>query len=188
MDLPWGGEKTVKFVTNIGLVTSNGPFGPDIMSAEWTHQISYSPGLIAVFIRASDATYENIKKTNEFGVNLCATDQTTLASVAGNYTGKDYDKIGALKELGFEFYQANKINVPMVKGAAMNAECKVIKSLPIGDHVMFVGEVIEASNNAGKESLAYYKGKFWTLENGAVKPSQKERDGIRGTVEKFHKK
>ncbi len=51
-----------------------------------------------------------------------------------------------------------------------------------------LGECVEASNNADKESLAHYKGKFWTLENGAVKPSQKERDDIRGTVEKFHKK
>ena len=56
MDLPWGDEKTVQFITNVGLITSNGPFGDDIMSAEWTHHVSYSPGLISVCIGKSKAT------------------------------------------------------------------------------------------------------------------------------------
>ena len=41
---------TVQFLTNVGLITSDGPYGPNVMAAEWTHHISYSPGLIAVNI------------------------------------------------------------------------------------------------------------------------------------------
>jgi hypothetical protein len=33
-------------------------------------------------------------------------DQSILSSIAGGYSGNDYDKISALKELGFEFYNA----------------------------------------------------------------------------------
>ncbi len=51
MNLPWGDEKSNKFVTNVGLITSNGPYGHNIMAAEWTHHISYNPGLIAVCIQ-----------------------------------------------------------------------------------------------------------------------------------------
>ncbi|MBI2110294.1 hypothetical protein HYT51_00760, partial [Candidatus Woesearchaeota archaeon] len=47
VDLPWGDPRTIKFVTNVGLITSTGPHGDNVMSAEWTHQVSYSPGLIA---------------------------------------------------------------------------------------------------------------------------------------------
>ncbi len=50
MDLPYGDIKTWKFATNVGLITSNGPVGHNIMAAEWTHMVSYSPGLIAVSI------------------------------------------------------------------------------------------------------------------------------------------
>ena len=63
MDLPWGEERNKQFVTNVGLITSNGPNGHDIMSAEWTHHVSYSPGLIAVCVNFHDATHENIKAT-----------------------------------------------------------------------------------------------------------------------------
>ena len=50
MDLPWGDDCSKKFVTNVGLITSDGPHGPNIMACEWTHHVSYSPGLIAVCI------------------------------------------------------------------------------------------------------------------------------------------
>ena len=108
MDLPWGEERTKQFVTNVGLITSNGPNGHDIMACEWTHHVSYSPGLIADCINRTDATHENIEKTKQFGVNLAASDQNTLSSVAGGYHGKDYDKIAALKELGYKFFKAKK--------------------------------------------------------------------------------
>ena len=58
MDLPWGDEISNKFITNVGLITSDGPFGADVMACEWTHHISYSPGLIAVCICVRSNNYE----------------------------------------------------------------------------------------------------------------------------------
>ena len=98
MDLPWGDEKTVQFITNVGLITSNGPYGNNIMAAEWTHHVSYSPGLIAVCVGHNKATEENIRNSKEFGVNICATDQSVMASVAGGSSGKNVDKISAFSE------------------------------------------------------------------------------------------
>ena len=143
MNLPWGDSTSNQFVTNVGLITSNGPYDHNIMSAEWTHHISYAPGLIAVCINPNDASHANIEKTKEFGINLCAANQATLSSVAGGYSGKKYDKIKALKELGFKFFKAKKIDVLMVEDAAMNAECKLIKKMKLGDHTSFIGEVVE---------------------------------------------
>jgi hypothetical protein len=36
-------EGSNKFITNVGLITSNGPFGADVMGCEWTHHVSYNP-------------------------------------------------------------------------------------------------------------------------------------------------
>lgn len=187
MDLPWGDEKTVKFITNVGLVTSNGPYGDDIMSCEWTHQVSYSPGLVAVCIGANKATLENIKSSKEFGIGICATDQNVLSSVAGGSSGKNFDKIGALKELGFKFYKAKKVNALMVEGAVLNLECRLLKEIKLGDHVMLVGEVVEAHLNNGKEPLAYHKIKYWKIGENIPKPQQHELERIKSVVEK-HKR
>lgn len=164
MDLPWNDERSNKFITNVGLITTNGPYGADVMACEWTHHVSYRPGLIAVCIGPNKATHENIKQTKEFGVNLCSTDQSIMSSVAGGYTGSRYNKINALKELGFEFYEAKKIKVTMIKGAALNIECILSKEIPLGDHTTFIGEAIKASNNADKVPLAYHGGKVLRSE------------------------
>jgi flavin reductase (DIM6/NTAB) family NADH-FMN oxidoreductase RutF len=76
-----------------------------------------------------------------------------MSSVAGGYSGINYDKISALKELGFEFYKAERITPIMIKAAAVNIECVLSKEITIGDHTTFV-EVIEASNNPDKIPLA----------------------------------
>ena len=123
MDIPWGSDVATKFVTNVGLITSNGPHGPNIMAAEWTFHLSYKPGLVAVAIGTGKATAENIEATKQFGVNLAATDQSVMTSISGGYSGRDTDKIAALKELGFSFDSAQKIKAPMVKDAALNIEC-----------------------------------------------------------------
>ena len=186
MDLPWGDERAIKFVTNVGLITSDGPNGPNIQSAEWTHHISYSPGLIAVCLGRDRTTRENILVTKEFGVSLAAANQNIMASVAGGSHGKDVDKIGALKELGFRFYKAKKINALMVEGAILNAECKVAKFIELGDHTMFVGEVQEAT--AGKdEPLVYHSLKFWKLGESMPKPAEAEFEKIKKMAEKFRK-
>ena len=184
MDLPWGDEKTVQFITNVGLVTSKGPYGNNIMAAEWTHHVSYSPGFVAVCIGKNKATLENIKASKEFGVSICATDQNVMASVAGGSSGKDTDKVGTLKELGFKFYKAKKINALMVEGAVLNLECKIFKEVELGDHVMLVGEVVEASLNKNKEPLAYHKGKYWKIGENIPKPADEELKKIKNVVEK----
>lgn len=188
MDIPWRSEASLTFVTNVGLLTSDGPMGPDIMSCEWTHHISYRPGLIAICTRTTDTTHANITESKEFGVSLAATDQNVLASIAGGSHGKDVYKMKVLAELGFKFYQAKTIRSMMVEGAALNLECKVVEIKPHGDHVMFIGEVQEMQINSDKQPIAYHQGKYWKLGEQILKPAQEELDRIKTVVEKYRKK
>ena len=187
MDLPWGDEKTVQFITNVGLITSNGKHGYNIMACEWTHLISYNPGLIAICIRPGKATYENILKSKKFGVSIASTDQNVLASIAGGSSGKDINKIEALKELGFKFYKAKKINTFMVEGAVLNFECKLIKKLKPGTHVIFIGEIISINFNKEKTPIAYHMGKYGTVVHHISKPSDEEREKFKQVVAKHRK-
>ncbi len=187
MDIAYGSEQAKKFITNVGLITSKGKHGQNIMACEWTHHISYTSGILAICVDRENETYHNIKKSKEFGVNLTALDQTKLASVAGGYSGSEYDKIEALKELGFEFYQAKKINTLMVKGASLNVECKVIKVIKLPEHTMFLGEAQEVSMNPDKNSVCFHRGLYWNLTNNVQKPSEEERAKTKEIVEK-HKK
>ena len=62
MELSWNDRRTRQFLTNVGLITTDGPYGPNVMAAEWTHHLSYSPSLIAINVRGNDATVKNINQ------------------------------------------------------------------------------------------------------------------------------
>ena len=186
MNIPWGSEQAKKFVTNVGLITSSGPHGDNIMSAEWTHQVSYQPGLILISLKSSEATYDNIIKSKEFGVNLSAQGQNIIASVAGGSSGKNVNKIEAFKELGFNFFKAKKIKALMVEGAALNVECRLVNKVEAGDHVAFIGEAVEI-HMPDKKPLAYHGLKYWKLNETIPKPPQDELERIQRVIEKHRR-
>ncbi|CUR51794.1 putative flavin reductase like protein [Nitrosotalea devaniterrae] len=171
------------FSTGISMITSRGPQGPNVMTAEWTMQISYSPMLIAVFIHKGSHTIKNIKKTKEFGVNVASQEQTTEASVAGGYSGSEIDKL-SLKNV-FHISKPHKIKTPMIAGCTINAECKLIKTENLGDHVMMVGKVIHIKHDDTKSPLMYHKGRYFGI-GGTMEPGRKEVI-VNGTTLDFFK-
>ena len=187
MDIKWDDRRTRQFVTNIGLTTSNGQWGHNVMATEWTHHVSYEPSYIMINVHDWDATVDNIKETGEFGVSLAAENQNIACSVAGGSSGKIIDKIAALKELGIEFYNAHKIDALMIKGAVMNAECTVVKHEKVGDHIMFIGEVVDLAADENIKPLIYHNGKYCKIGENVHKPSPDVLENIKKIVEK-HKK
>jgi flavin reductase (DIM6/NTAB) family NADH-FMN oxidoreductase RutF len=186
VDLPWGDERKKKFVTNVGLITSRSKDGKDnIMAAEWTHHISYSPGLIAVSIAPGKQSIDNISELNEFGVNLASVEHNVASSISGKNHGFEVDKIAVLKELGYKFSQAKKIKALMVDGSIMQAECKVINKVKFGSHIMFIGEIVELyPSPQDKEPLVYYDGHYWKLSEKIEKPDQDYMKRMLEVIEK----
>ena len=187
MDIPYGSTAHHAFVTNVGLITSTGPHGENIMAAEWTHHLSYKPGIIAVCLGPSKATTENIRSTKEFGVSIASEKQNVISSIAGNNSGKTVNKMDALRELGFRFVPAKKINAPLVEGAALHVECTLIDERPYGDHILFVGEAVEGTDFAGVLPVIYNRGKYWTFGPEVPKPSDEERAQMKTIMEKHAK-
>ena len=120
------------------------------MSAEWTYHVSYDPFLIAVFVDPGEASLDIIAETKEFGVNMWSEGQAAQSSVAGNHSMKEVDK---LPNSLFKTYKAKYIKAPMIEGCVLNAECRLVASYKVGDHTMFVGQVIAARYDANKRPL-----------------------------------
>mgnify|MGYP001607481482 CR=1 FL=1 len=187
MDFPWGSEYHQKFITNVGLITSDGPNGKDIMAAEWTYLVSYSPAHILVSIGSRKATAENILKTKMFGVSITAEEQNWISSIAGGSSGHTHDKIDALKEMGVSFTKGKELDVLLVEGASLQAECKLLEVIDKGgDHLLFLGEVVNGTFSKNKP-LAYHENKYWKMTTLIEKPSEKKRTEMKETAEKHRK-
>lgn len=150
-----------QFATGVGLITSAGKHGPNVMAAEWTLHISYEPMLIAIFIHKGEATYDNIMETWEFGVNMSSDGQADLVNIAGGYSKKEIDKVN-VGDL-FKLYPGRYIKAPMINGCVINAECKVVKKYNIGDHTAVIGRVVHATYDRAKSPLIYNRGMYRTL-------------------------
>ncbi len=162
-------EAARHFTTTVALITTHGKNGPNVMSAEWTFNISYNPMRIIVLIHRDDATYDNISETKEFGANFASDDQAILANLAGAYTGKEVNKLSS--EL-FDTYPSKKIKAPMISGCFLNAECQMIQTFDTGDHTMFLADVLEIQYDADKNPLLYGQRKYWHRGSPIEKPPQ----------------
>ena len=90
--------------------------------------------------------------------------------------------------MGFEFFNAKKINVLMVKGAALNVECKLVKKFEVGDHIAFIGEAVEVYPVTEREPLVYHGQKFWKFGENIPWPEEAEMNKFKAIVEKHTKK
>ena len=180
-------DNITSFLTNVGLITTNGPFGYNVMSCEWTHQISYDPPLVALAIRSHKATYQNIIATKVFGVNIASEQQNVLSATAGNRSAKNVDKIKMLEEMGIKFYKAENIDVLMVKDACLNAECKLIDTKDIGDHPLLIGQIVAFQEDHAKKPLIYHQGKYWKLGDNIPKPGEELLNKISKLNDKYQK-
>ena len=187
MDILWGSDIAHCFITNVGLVTTHGIHGHNIMACEWTFHLSYKPGLIGIGVNPRHATHLHIKDSKEFGVCIASVQQARLASIAGRESGRRHDKIKIAEALGFTFYPAKNINVLLVDGASANIECKLFREVELGDHTLFVGEVLDATVNPGTKPLAYHNGNYWDLTSSLEKPAPEMREKIKALFEQYVK-
>ncbi|HII40982.1 MAG TPA: flavin reductase family protein [Thermoplasmata archaeon] len=143
------------FTTTCALITTDGPHGPNVMAAEWTFNVSYRPFLILVAIDPGNRTHDMILESQEFGVNLVAEDQVAAMGFAGHYSKADTDK---LSSEAFDTFPAKHIRAPLIRGALLAAECRLVAHYPMGDHTAFVGEVVEFSVGSEKSPVVLHHG------------------------------
>ena len=131
-------------------------------------QLTSSPKQVAITVNKDNHTTQQILKTGEFAVSIL--DTTTpfdLIKHFGFQSGKDVNKFETFKD--FAFAQNGLPYITNHTNAYISA--KVIKSIDVGTHIMFIAEVTEEKVLAQTQSLTYadYIAK--------VKPSTKTKNG-----------
>ena len=186
--LLWDDERTKKFVNNVALIASNGKYKYNVMSCEWVHQISYNPARIAISINKETATLENIRETGYFGVSLLDDEKAIVASICGNVSAKDVDKIATLKFFGYNFVKGKVFDLLLLEDSCLNIECKVEREIDVDDHVLTIGLVFYAEMKNNKKPLLYHETSYWEIGKKKKKPEKKTINKINAIISEFRKK
>jgi len=126
------------------------------MTAAWVSRVSMSPPLIMVSIAPSRYTLELVREHGEFAVNIVGRRLEKAAySIFGSRTGRGMDKIA---ESGVKARKGGKTRAPILEDATVSLECRLVKTVEAGDHVLVVGEVVNAFKFSDEQPLVLTPG------------------------------
>lgn len=111
----------------------------NIITLAWAGTICSDPAMLSVSIRPERYSYDIIKETKEFVVNLVTNDLTRACDWCGVRSGKDYDKF---KENKLTEFISEFMDTPAIEESPVNIYCKVKKIEKLGSHHMFIAEVV----------------------------------------------
>ena len=130
------------------------------ITISWHCPISKKPPLYAISVAPTRYSHDIIKESKEFVINFVPYELVEKVHFCGSHSGRNVDKI---KESRFTLVESEKVKTKYIKECYAFLECKLFKSISLGDHTLFVGKIVNilADNNAFTNDL---------LNNEIIKP------------------
>lgn len=133
--------------TSVVLATSISKKGrPNIITLGMYMHVSIRPPLLAIGVSPRRYSHQLIKSVGEFVVNVPPRHLIEHVIFCGEASGRDVDKF---KSTGLTPTPAKKVKPPLIRECVSHLECKVSRSLEVGDHTLFIGKVVAASVERG---------------------------------------
>lgn len=111
----------------------------NILTVAWTGIINTNPAMVYISVRPERYSYNIIKKSKEFVINLTNEKLVRKVDFCGVRTGAKVDKF---KEMNLHKEEANFVKCPLIKESPVSIECKVKEIKHMGSHDMFIAEVL----------------------------------------------
>lgn len=121
------------------MVTSGTMEKSNIMTVAWTGIQNTNPAIVYISVRPERYSYNLIKETGEFAINLTTKDLAYATDWCGVKSGAKVDKF---KEMNLTKQKGNFVKCPLIEESPVSVECKVTEIKELGSHHMFVAEVL----------------------------------------------
>lgn len=145
---------------------------PNIITLAWTGTVCSDPVMVTISVRKERYSYDIIKETGEFVINLTTDKLAYATDYCGVRSGRDIDKFAQMK---LTPQPASKVSCPIIGESPVSLECRVKEVIPLGSHDMFLAEVVavdvsrEYMDEKGRFDLngtglmVYSHGEYFTL-------------------------
>jgi flavin reductase (DIM6/NTAB) family NADH-FMN oxidoreductase RutF len=142
------------FTYGLYMVSSAADGDVSAMTSNWITQVSFHPRMLALAVEVDSHSLEVIRKSGVFAVNVYESGQRELAAHFSRLTAKVGNKLAGRE------YTLGSTGCPLLPEALAAVECRVVFEHPVGDHVLFVGEVVDAHLNREGEPLTMKEAGF----------------------------
>lgn len=111
----------------------------NIITIGWTGTINSEPPMCYISVRPNRHSYQLIKESKEFVINLTTQKLVKATDWCGVRSGKDYSKF---IETGLTPVKAQYVKAPLIEESPLNIECKTHKIIELGSHDMFMAHIL----------------------------------------------
>jgi flavin reductase (DIM6/NTAB) family NADH-FMN oxidoreductase RutF len=105
-----------------------------------------NPPCVTVSLRKATYTFGNIMKREAFTVNIPSEDMAAVAAYAGTVSGRDTDKFA---DTGLHAIRSALVDAPYIDECGLVIECRLIRTVELGLHTMFIGEIADVKADPG---------------------------------------
>ncbi len=141
------GAKTIIYPTPVLLVgTYDDDENPNLMAAAWGGICCSVPPCVAVSLRKATYSYGNIMSRGAFTINIAPEDMVDRADYYGIASGRNEDKFS---KTGITPVKSDLVDAPYGEEFPFILECKLLKSIEIGLHTQFIGEIMDIKADPG---------------------------------------
>lgn len=137
------------FPAGVAVVSIDAPAGRLALTIGSLASLSLEPPLVGVAIGREAALHELLREAGAFGVSLLAGDQEALAQ----HFARGVPPIALWHAI--EWRPGSATGSPLLEGAVGWLECRAAAEHRVGDHTLFVGEVIAAERGRSGPGLVY---------------------------------
>jgi len=111
----------------------------NIITIAWTGIVNSNPPMTYISVRPERHSYEIIKNSGEFVINLTTKNLVFATDYCGVKSGRDIDKFEQMK---LTKEKASKVSAPMIAESPINLECRVKDIIHLGSHDMFLAQIV----------------------------------------------
>ena len=119
---------------------TDGKGNDNIITVAWAGTVCTNPPMVSISVRPTRYSYDMIRNTGEFVINLTTENLAYATDYCGVRSGRDVDKF---KELKLTKEKADYVQAPMIGESPVSIECKVREVKELGSHHMFLADVVE---------------------------------------------
>lgn len=137
------------------LCSMSGP-KDNIITLAMCHIFSFEPPLVAIGIGPKRHSYGLLRASDDFAINIPTKGLLKAVEICGSKSGRKVDKFDAA---GLTREKAEKILSPLIAECPVNIECVKVNEVDVGDHALFIGEVVAARKDTqydSKDALLYW--------------------------------
>ena len=121
------------------MVSVAGPEGTsNIITVAWAGTVCSDPPMVSISVRPERYSYQLLKDSGEFVINLTTRSLAWAADYCGVRSGRDVDK---WREAALTPVPAFQVSAPLIGESPVNLECRVTQVIELGSHHMFLAKV-----------------------------------------------